>query len=279
MSFKLNIESNKTKIIAQLSNLRIKLNLFKKKKYEKQNSYLIMSPTSIGLTGTIEIFATNESIENPVKQFFILDIQDINLNMCPPMLNTTLKMINSIRKSIDKHFKSNDLANLIDKEEYATCVRIESFFNPISFEKSDFWFTPLSSLTRSSSIFSMSESNYSIAASTTSGGGTDAQNKSQLAIRTSKMEIKLETGVQDQVPLICFSLSLNGEFSNWTMKPSISLTLNLEMSYFNEALNVWEPVIEPVEETNSEKLRPYQLSIDVIYYFCLKPDNFYFIKI
>ncbi len=36
------------------------------------------------------------------------------------------------------------------------------------------------------------------------------------------------------------------------LKPSISLTLNLGMSYFNEALNVWEPVIEPVEET-----RPY----------------------
>ena len=36
----------------------------------------------------------------------------------------------------------------------------------------------------------MSESNYSIAASTTSGG-TDVQNKSQLAIRTSKMEINL----------------------------------------------------------------------------------------
>jgi hypothetical protein len=38
-------------------------------------------------------------------------------------------MINSIRKSIDRHFKSNDLANLIDKEEFTTCVRIESFFN------------------------------------------------------------------------------------------------------------------------------------------------------
>ena len=63
------------------------------------------------------------------------------------------------------------------------------------------------------------------------------------------------------------------------MKPSISLTLNLEMSYFNEALNVWEPVIEPVEETNSEKLRPYQLSIDVIYYYCFIPDTFHFIKI
>jgi hypothetical protein len=83
MSFKLNIEGKKIKIIAQLYNLRIKLNLFKKKKYEKKNSYLIMSPTSIGLTGTIETFATNESIENPVKQFFILDKtrQDINLNI------------------------------------------------------------------------------------------------------------------------------------------------------------------------------------------------------
>jgi len=63
-------------------------------------------------------------------------------------------MINSIRKSIDKHFKSIDLANLIDKEEYTTCARIEPFFNHLRN-----LFTPFSSLTRSSSIFSMSESN------------------------------------------------------------------------------------------------------------------------
>lgn len=77
------------------------------------------------------------------------------------------------------------------------------------------------------------------------------------------MEIKLETGVQDQIPLVCLSLSLNGEFSNWILKPTITLTINLEMSYFNEALNVWEPVIEPVEDIHSEKLRPYQILIDV----------------
>jgi len=78
------------------------------------------------------------------------------------------------------------------------------------------------------------------------------------------MEIKLETGVSDQIPLVCLSLSLNGEFSNWIVRPSLSLVLNVEMSYFNESLNVWEPVIEPVEDTYSEKLRAYQLTIDMI---------------
>lgn len=268
MYFKLNLDDYKMKIFSQLSEFRIKLNLFKKRKYEKQNSYLILSPTSIGLTGTIDL---NEiPNEKPSKQVFILDIQDIYLNACPPMLNTSLKMIDSIQNSINKRFKSNELVLPDNREEVLTQVKLESFFHPLAFGQSDFWFTPFSSLSRSASVFSvlsstsgtsasLSESSYNLGRSSPGN-----QNKCQLTIRTSKMEIKLETGVSDQIPLVCLSLSLNGEFSNWIVRPSLSLVLNVEMSYFNESLNVWEPVIEPVEDSYSEKLRAYQLTIDVI---------------
>jgi hypothetical protein len=261
MCFRLALEDNKTKVSSHISDFRVKLKLFKKKKFEKQNSYLILSPTSVSLTGNIERFVDEDSADVPVKQLFILDIQDINLNMCPPMLNTSMKMMNSIQKSIERKFKSNELITP-DFDENFSKIKIESFFTPIFFTQSDFWFTPNSNLSRSSSLYSvssMSDSQYSLARSAT----PDPQNKSSLNIRTSKIEIKLETGVSDQIPLILLSLSLNGELSNWTTKPSISLTLDLEMSYFNESLNVWEPVIEPVEDIRYDKLKPYQLLIDV----------------
>lgn len=186
---KLDLEDNKTKIFSQLSDFRIRLNLFKKRKFEKQNSYLILSPTSIVLTGTIETQVNNvvtddlleAPIPSPVKQLFIIDIQDIYLNMCPPMLNTSLKMIDSVQRSIEKKFKSNEL-QLPDKEENFSHVKIESFFHPQSFTQSDFWFTPLSSISRSISLFSglssisMSESRYSVGKSSS----TDIQNKSQV---------------------------------------------------------------------------------------------------
>ena len=56
MCFKLTLEGNKTKVSSHISNFRIKLKQFKKKKFEKQNSYLILSPTTISLTGNMERF-------------------------------------------------------------------------------------------------------------------------------------------------------------------------------------------------------------------------------
>ena len=181
-----------------------------------------------------------------------------------------MKMVNTIQKSIERKFKSNESVTPDKEEENISMVRMESFFKPVYFSQSDFWFTPYSSVSRSSSLYSlnsMSESQYSIARSVT----PDPQNKSQLTIRTSKIEIKLETGVSDQIPLILLSVSLNGvdALSNWTTKPSISLTLGLEMSYFNDTRNVWEPVVEPVEDIHYGKLRPYELLVDVCFVFYL----------
>ena len=68
--------------------------------------------------------------------------------------------------------------------------------------------------------------------------------------------------MSEQIPLVGLNLSLTGEFNNWSLNPSFSVTFQLEMAYFNEALTVWEPVIEPVEDAN-ENLKPYELFIVV----------------
>ncbi len=89
------------------------------------------------------------------------------------------------------------------------------------------------------------------------------KSRSELLIRTSKILIKLESGVSEQIPLIALSVCLNGEYSNWTFSPTLSLKLSLEMSYFNEALGSWEPIVEPVEDER-EQLRPYELFLDMV---------------
>lgn len=42
----------------------------------------------------------------------------------------------------------------------------------------------------------------------------------------------------------------------------LSLSLTLEMAYFNESKSAWEPVVEPVEQKN-DKLLPYEIFIEV----------------
>jgi hypothetical protein len=85
----------------------------------------------------------------------------------------------------------------------------------------------------------------------------------------TKVLIKLEAGTSEQMPLIALSLSLAGELSNWLTSASLSLRVGVEVSYFNEALTAWEPVIEPVEDSN-DSLHPYEVFLDM---FTLKEDE------
>lgn len=39
-----------------------------------------------------------------------------------------------------------------------------------------------------------------------------------MIIRTSKIIVKLEAGLSEQIPLVGLNMSVNGEFSNWTVK-------------------------------------------------------------
>lgn len=265
INLKLSTVENQTKVYLELSDLMVKLKSFKKKKYETRNSYLILTPTSVSLTGQID---NNEiSPDSDRKhQSFICDFQEINLNMCSLMINTSLKMLNSITSSLAQRFPSSEATLPVDSESEAanTWTSELSLFIPIAFAASDFWFT------QCKNNGSMSSSSTSSSLSTASAdSGLKAHRKTQLLIRTRKILVKLEAGTSEEIPLIALNLSMTGEVSNWLVSPSLNLKINLEMSYFNEALTAWEPVIEPVEDSN-DNLRPYELSLDM---FSFKEDD------
>ena len=81
-------------------------------------------------------------------------------------------------------------------------------------------------------------------------------------IRTSRIAVKLESGLGEQMPLMGLNLTVNGEMNHWETRPSLNLEITLEMAYFNEALSSWEPVIEPVEHA-PDVFRPFKFNFDV----------------
>ena len=265
--FNLNSVENKTKIYSALSDFIIKLRSAKVKKFQKQTTYLILSPTTISFTGVIdesETLIVNQSVNlaepiaDKIKTSFTLDFQEINFNLCPLMLNTSIKMAASIQNSISQRFKNNIVE--IKEENKVSPI---SLFQTMSFEPGDFWFTQnkFNSISFDSLSTSSSMSDLSMTQSRRMSDFV-SQDKSQLIIRTSKVYIKLEAGISEQIPLIGLNLSINGEFINWAFKPCLSLAINLEMAYFNESLSVWEPVIERIELSN-ENFKPYELLIDM----------------
>jgi hypothetical protein len=50
-----------------------------------------------------------------------------------------------------------------------------------------------------------------------------------------------------EMPMVLFDASLKGTAHNWTGKLSVDARMDFQMSYYNEAFNVWEPVIEPLQ--------------------------------
>jgi vacuolar protein sorting-associated protein 13A/C len=259
---KLSTIDQKTKIQASLNDFMINMRSFKSKRVLKRSKYLILSPTSLNFTGEIndeQAGGIKEDLDKK-KHSFTVDFQEINLNMCPLMLNTSLKMLDSINNSISERFKPE----VAEKKE-ENRISFQSLFQTVSFDSSDFWFTQKKALDGQffSDTVSTSSSSDSLSSGSRRASESQKPDRSLLIIRTSKIYIKLEASMTEKIPLIGLNLSMRGEFTNWSHKPTLGLAINVEMAYFNEMLAVWEPVIERVEQAN-ETFKPYEILIDMI---------------
>ncbi|KJH40548.1 hypothetical protein DICVIV_13496, partial [Dictyocaulus viviparus] len=64
------------------------------------------------------------------------------------------------------------------------------------------------------------------------------------------------------VPLIFMQMLLKAEASDWSSALKASADLSLQMSYYNEAISIWEPVIEPIEDA-ADQWTPWNLRMTI----------------
>ncbi|KAJ1351608.1 hypothetical protein KIN20_007693 [Parelaphostrongylus tenuis] len=85
----------------------------------------------------------------------------------------------------------------------------------------------------------------------------------QATVQLERINFTLEAGEGSiPVPLVFMQILVTAEASNWSSALHASAHLSLQMSYYNEALSVWEPVIEPVEDARGEWI-PWNLKMTV----------------
>lgn len=76
--------------------------------------------------------------------------------------------------------------------------------------------------------------------------------------------VTLEAGFGTKtVPLILMESSFHADVRNWSSKLNVTGSLTMEVAYFNEALSIWEPLLEPVEKENGQ-FEPFELQLQVI---------------
>ncbi|CAH1799951.1 unnamed protein product [Owenia fusiformis] len=65
------------------------------------------------------------------------------------------------------------------------------------------------------------------------------------------------------VPMLCLQTSLQGDLHDWSRQMWLQAELHLQMSFFNEKLAMWEPLIEPVMEYE-DHYRPWEMLFKMI---------------
>lgn len=89
-------------------------------------------------------------------------------------------------------------------------------------------------------------------------------------VEVPSIAIIIENGVGvHTIPMLFVETSMDAQVSNWSSAMGITSTLRLTMSYYNNTLALWEPLIEPVENDSLVGLSEYnpwelmfELSVD-----------------
>ncbi|XP_070568681.1 intermembrane lipid transfer protein VPS13A-like isoform X2 [Ptychodera flava] len=83
-----------------------------------------------------------------------------------------------------------------------------------------------------------------------------------LTIPKVKALVVLETG-KDLLPMVQMETLVDARIKDVSTRMNLETELHLEMSYYNEKLDIWEPLIEPVME--SENIyRPWEITVKML---------------
>nr|XP_006815973.1 PREDICTED: vacuolar protein sorting-associated protein 13C-like [Saccoglossus kowalevskii] len=89
----------------------------------------------------------------------------------------------------------------------------------------------------------------------------DKIEKLTIAIPRVHVLIELEIA-REHVPMMALDTVVEATLKNWSRYMQVTAELQLEMKYYNEKLDVWEPLIEPVMEKENV-YRPWEMTIKV----------------
>lgn len=161
----------------------------------------------------------------------------------------TIELINKIMVTMTQQ----DNAQENEKKEPAD---YSDLWQPKYFEEEDFWFIKVDEAFDVLSLESLVVE--------------PIGKEEQCLVSVPSIAIIIENGVGvHTIPMLFIETSMNAKISNWSSEMGIESTLRLTMSYYNNMLALWEPLIEPVETDMASGISEYypwemmfELSVD-----------------
>lgn len=229
---KVRLHGEKQIIQGEIKNFSLYLSEFNPQKRNLTKHY-VLHPCSISLSGS-----TPEDKGLHVS----LNVSKIKICVSP----ATIELMNKIVATMTQ--ADNSQAN-VNKEP----TDYSDLWQAKTFEEDEFWFIKVDE-------------------------GFDALSMDSLVIEPIGKEEKcvvevpsiaiiIENGVGvHTIPMLFIETSMDAQISNWSSAMGINSTLRLTMSYYNNVLALWEPLIEPVETDSTlgvSEYHPWELNFEL----------------
>lgn len=181
---------------------------------------MILPPADFGFVFHLD-FETNSKRVN-------VSIDTIRLNISPNTVQVLLSLLSSI---------SSDKKDTQITQAQETIVSADLLLTPVKFKEDNHWFLkkPLAP------AIEVTEDTLLTPDSARSIDEANDESLDQCILNIPSVTIILESGGAHSRPLLTFESSLFANLQNWS---SFKMSTSLAMSYYNEKLHAWEPVIE-----------------------------------
>ena len=216
--------SNSMSMMASLANIRCHTCRFNPKDREKTMAQ-ILQPCTLSFT-----ISKTDGHGNRVN----VNMSDLCLNISPHSIAIMQKSVEAFIASMATSDPAESKEEKNHEEDWSTLWQIREF------QDDEFWF-----LRPDDSVDALD--------TLTSFGSTQSLAADEQAmININNLVVKMESGVgNNTIPLILLESSLSCDIRNWSTSRMNALgSINLEVAYYNSAIALWEPVIEPVCQIN-----------------------------
>ncbi|GFT91712.1 vacuolar protein sorting-associated protein 13 [Nephila pilipes] len=167
--------------------------------------------------------------------------RDLILHISPG----TVHLLTNILSSIVSEPVVEDSEIKIEKEDYS------NIWNEKALKENKYWF--LETVTAKDALTEEKEESICPIPTTV---------HQQMLFTMRKVVITIEAGVGTRtIPMLLMESSFQADIRDWASNIYIGSSFSLEMSYYNEKIAVWEPVIEPIETTKGH--RSWELMMEI----------------
>lgn len=189
-----------------------------------RSKHYVLHPCSISLNGS-----TPEDKGLHVS----LNVSKIKICFSP----ATIELVNKIIATMTQQ-ETSQVQNEIETIDYS------DLWLPKKFTDNEFWFIKVEEAEDALSLYSVST--------------LPPPKEEKCIVEVPSISIIIENGVGiHTIPMLYIETSMDAKILNWSSEMEVESTMRLTMSYYNNEVALWEPLIEPVEVDSTYGLPEY----------------------